>query len=229
MLSLIENGAARPSMDTLAHFARQLGKPVSFFLEEDAVTSPNQAVMAEARSRWVDWDAGGVLTALERYSAPDPTFDDERGLLEYRALLTLARKALDDERIPYAQQLLERAEQCVSMYLESDSELQLLRAKAGLSFQLDCDEVLLLKAEAVLAKDPSRCLTLLQAVERPSPQWDLLMGLCLFEKQDYAAATKHLQMAEILYPRQVLSKLEVCFRELGDFKQAYEYACRQRG
>ena len=32
MLSQIENGSARPSMKTLAFFARQLGKPVSYFL-----------------------------------------------------------------------------------------------------------------------------------------------------------------------------------------------------
>ena len=34
MLSQIENGVAMPSMGTLSYFARQLGKPVSFFLEE---------------------------------------------------------------------------------------------------------------------------------------------------------------------------------------------------
>ena len=49
MLSLIENGAARPSMDTLRLFAAKLGKPLSWFLEEDTVTSPNQALMATAR------------------------------------------------------------------------------------------------------------------------------------------------------------------------------------
>ena len=32
MLSQIENGSARPSMDTLQYLAAQLGKPVSFFL-----------------------------------------------------------------------------------------------------------------------------------------------------------------------------------------------------
>ena len=33
MLSQIENGSARPSMDTLRYLAGQLGKPVSYFLE----------------------------------------------------------------------------------------------------------------------------------------------------------------------------------------------------
>ena len=61
MLSLIENGSARPSMDTLAYFARQLGKPVSFFLEEDTVTSPNQDIMTRARKAWAERNAAEAL------------------------------------------------------------------------------------------------------------------------------------------------------------------------
>ena len=75
MLSLIENGSARPSMDTLQFLAGQLNKPISFFLEEEAVTSPNQAAMAEARRSWQQKDATGVLNALSGYQFPDETFD----------------------------------------------------------------------------------------------------------------------------------------------------------
>ena len=39
MLSQIENGSAKPSMDTLRYFSQILGKPISFFLEEDAFLS----------------------------------------------------------------------------------------------------------------------------------------------------------------------------------------------
>ena len=42
MLSLIENGSARPSMDTLTVLASRLGKPVSFFLGEDEVKSSKE-------------------------------------------------------------------------------------------------------------------------------------------------------------------------------------------
>ena len=37
MLSQIENGSARPSMDTLRYLAARLGKPMGYFLEEQAV------------------------------------------------------------------------------------------------------------------------------------------------------------------------------------------------
>ena len=65
MLSQIENGSARPSMDTLRYLSSRLGKPMGYFLEEDAVTSPNQQVMEQARQ------ASGtqvleILTVLRR-------------------------------------------------------------------------------------------------------------------------------------------------------------------
>ena len=39
MLSQIENGSAKPSMDTLRYLANRLGKPISYFLGEETVTS----------------------------------------------------------------------------------------------------------------------------------------------------------------------------------------------
>ena len=45
MLSQIENGSARPSMETLRYLAGRLGKPISFFLNEEAA-SPNQTLLS---------------------------------------------------------------------------------------------------------------------------------------------------------------------------------------
>ena len=92
MLSQIENGSARPSMDTLRFFADRLGKPISFFLEEQAVLSPNQQLMAAARQ------GGDVLALLKDYQSPDPTFDRERWLLEALACMDAARQALTDQK-----------------------------------------------------------------------------------------------------------------------------------
>ena len=50
MLSLIENGSARPSMDTLLYLAARLGKPVGYFLDEGGGLTENQALLLEARS-----------------------------------------------------------------------------------------------------------------------------------------------------------------------------------
>ena len=55
MLSQIENGSARPSMKTLQYLSARLGKPVSFFLEEEGAVSPNRRSMDRAREAF---DAG---------------------------------------------------------------------------------------------------------------------------------------------------------------------------
>ena len=104
MLSQIENGTARPSMDTLRFLAGALGKPLSFFLEEDAVTSPNQAVMARARKAQ---DSKNVLEILAQYRGPDEVFDRERELLTRLAILDLAKASAEEGKNIYAASLLE--------------------------------------------------------------------------------------------------------------------------
>ena len=94
MLSQIEHGTAKPSMATLKILAERLGKPMSYFLEEEAAVSPNQAVME--RAQWA-WDAGeyaGIPEILAAYQSPDPIFDREYDLLMTLARLNMAEKAL---------------------------------------------------------------------------------------------------------------------------------------
>jgi transcriptional regulator with XRE-family HTH domain len=50
MLSQIENGSAKPSMDTLRYLAGQLGKPMGYFLEEDFSSEEDARQMEEALS-----------------------------------------------------------------------------------------------------------------------------------------------------------------------------------
>ena len=105
MLSQIENGNARPSMDTLQQLAQRLGKPVSYFLEETPGKLPNQAVLEEARAA----AASQRLEILQRYQAPDPLFDLERWLLEALTCLELAGNAIAEQKLTYARTLLEQA------------------------------------------------------------------------------------------------------------------------
>ena len=90
MLSRIENGAARPSMKTLGCLAARLGKPVSYFLEEDTVCSPNQEIMTAVRQLFDGKDYAGAMRALAQYRAPDEIYDWERQLLEI--LVRLCRR-----------------------------------------------------------------------------------------------------------------------------------------
>ena len=234
MLSQIENGAARPSMDTLRYLAARLGKPISYFLEEETVTSPNQAVMAAAREacRAGRWQA--VLDTLADYRGRDPLFDEERSLLEYLALLSLAEAAMADGRRIYAAGLLDRAGALAFLYrtfeLERRRLVLLARATGDTGGLPDIDEELILRAKGALASgDHRRCAALLDGAEdRAGPEWNLLRGRAHLAAAEYRAAAQALHRAEAAFPKETAPLLEHCYRELEDYKTAYFYACKQR-
>ena len=233
MLSLIENGSARPSMDTLRYLAGRLGKPLSFFLEEDAVTSPNQALMVQARAA----EPSEALHLLGAYVAPDPTFDAERWLLEALVCMQLAEDAIAQGKPAYARTLLERSAVAGSRtrYYTQDCERRrlLLLHKAGETIPEDrlpdLTPELLLRAEAALhQKDYPRCAALLAAVTDQTLLWHYLMGQMLFAQKDFSAARPHFEAAWEKAPRECCSRLEDCCRESEDFAGAYFYACKLR-
>ena len=202
MLSQIEHGTARPSMDTLRYLAGRLGKPVSFFLEEEPPVSE-----AEAK----------LLAALNRLDA------GEQALREGREALALG---LLSEPIP---------EDCRCREPLERRRLLLLGTLPGMAASAckglpGLDEELRLRALAALEEGAAeRALALLEAAEdRESPRWLLLHGRALTRLARYDQAVASLMAAEDPFPRETAPLLEVCFRELGDFQRAYEYACRQR-
>lgn len=191
MLSLIENGGAKPSMKTLTILANRLGKSVSYFLDDNAqdpselTESANALAQAErALAQGKDIYAGQLLS-----SVTSPL------LLRHKLLLSARLPGADPEEI---------CQQLPSL-----------------------DEELLLRAEAALQrKEFIHCLHLLTAAEnRESPRWNLLMGRLAMARKDWSRAIPCLEKSE--EPASI-PLLEICFRELGDFRRAYEYACKQK-
>ena len=238
MLSQIENGAAKPSMDTLSCFAARLGRTVSYFLEETAVCSPNQEVMARARAAVLEGRGAEALPILESYKAPDGTFDAEYQLLRRLAVLSAAEEALQKGQPLFAAQLLEETRiqggYCAAA-LERQRLLLLARAQPRLRGQLceklpDLDEELLLRAFAALEQgEPHRCAALLDAARnQDTPQWNFLRGELYFQAGQFALAAPCYHRAESSFPETCSPRLEQCYRELEDFKKAYFYACKQR-
>lgn len=240
MLSLIESARARPSMDTLIYFAGRLNKPVGYFLEEQAVTSPNQQAMASARNAFAQGAYREVLQALEGYRETDETFDRERWLLAALAALNLAEQALAQGKNAYALSLLETAEQAggKTPYYTNGLERQRLllafradkRQAESLTEKLPSLEgELLLRGQAALdGGDHVRCGEILDAAEDRSSRWYLLRGKAALGAGEFAGAAGFLHQAEGDFPRECYPMLEQCYRELEDYKRAYEYACRQK-
>ena len=237
MLSRIENGFARPSMDTLRYLAAQLGKPMSYFLEEEAVLSPNQDLMRRAKERWLERDSDGTWLLLQSFQHQDPILEWEWRYLSFLSAMAVARNALRDGKTLYARQLLEEAETFENGMPELRRQRLLLLGQvsgtdpATIAGQLpSLDEELMLRAEAALQdKNGERAAKLLEAMENHSTrEWNFFRGRACLLRKEYAQAVQYLHKADGYETQQCWSLLETCFRELGDFRQAYEYACKQR-
>jgi transcriptional regulator with XRE-family HTH domain len=235
MLSQIENGTAKPSMQTLQYLAGKLGKPVGYFLQED-VPSPNQQLLLSARQAFESGDPAYATAILSEYRCPDPVFDPEFHLLQALLSLQLAKRALEEDRIPYCLHLLEHAAQHSEKTPYCRQELEqrrlLLLANADASHchhalqYFSEDEKWLLIARAAFHNGSfSACAELLDLFPHPQDlQWSLLRGDAAFAAGDYSKAISFY----LPFEDHALSRLEQCHHQLEDYKMAYHYACKQR-
>lgn len=220
MLSRIEHGAARPSMDTLRQLAARLGRPMAYFLEEESLSS-----LDEARQLYRNGAFREALTLLRDSPAP------EGRLLHALCRLALAEEAISANRIPYARELLEAPMEDVYLARELERRRILLLARlpgadvTALAAALpgpDGELMLLSRAQ----EDPHQAGALLDAVRDRGDDWYLLRGKCYMAAGDYSAALTCLQPLE--GTPAALPLLEACARELGDFQLAYRYAVMGR-
>ena len=204
MLSQIENGAARPSMDTLRYLAGRLGKNLSWFLEEEEPVSPReQQLMAQLQT------------------------------LEQAAL------AIEEGRGIYAGELLDtlqiRQEDCCAAELERKRLLLLAKAQPQRCGEVceklpSLDEELLVRARDALNRGALvRAAALLDSMEaQEDPLRNFLRGEVYLAEADFGAAAGCFHRAEAAFPERTAPYLERCYRELGDYRLAYEYACKHR-
>ena len=162
MLSQIENGSAHPSMKTLGYLAQQLGKPVSFFLEEAASCTPNQQAVTEARTALALGDLEAVRRALDAFREPDPLLFEERQLLEYYWHLRRGEQAIDAGMTPYGVKLFYRAMEIEGLYITAQlrNRCRVLLALHGEPVSPEMEEDALL-AKALQCQDPERRLEIL--------------------------------------------------------------------
>lgn len=234
MLSLIENGAASPSMDTLRYLSQQLGKPMSYFLDEDAVISANQPIMEQARSAFEREDYDAVLQHLSFYRVPDPVFDWEEALLRSLSLIYMAEQAISRGKGPYALELLERAGESgerTPYYTEDLERRRRLSLAQLIPTELPPDDLaLMIRAEAALReKKPEEAARYLDATEvRSGSRWNYLRGRAYLEICAYPQAQACLETGWEWNPKSCAVLLEQCCREQEDFRGAYRYACLLR-
>ena len=237
MLSQIEHGTSNPSVSTLCFLAKQLGLPVSYFLEEDSLVCPNGSCMADAWAAFEAGDPSVALSQLEAYRGPDDAFDREYAILKALTLLSLAEREIQAGRKVHGKKLLNQVrelEKKLSWLPEISRRRMKLEFRMGEAIPeaaLDClDETLLIHGAAALeAGSPVRAAALLDACQdREGADWCLLRARTYLAQQEYAAAAKLLQRVEEVMPETAAPLLEQCFSALGDYRLAYHYACKQR-
>lgn len=230
MLSLIENGTARPSMETLCVLAQRLGKSVGWLLGEDVVSGGD--VMEAARAAYLRQD---YAEAAKLAAQADPAFRQEAQLLGLQSTLTLAEQALAQRRQPYARQLLEQARGLSGGCIYADEALRrlaLLEAEltGDLSLLPDDDRALLLRAKDALDREAAERAGLLldAARDHSSGRWNLLRGQVHMALSQMEQAAQCLRLAEEEDPKRCAALLEQCCLALEDYKGAYHYACKLR-
>ena len=202
MLSQIENGSARPSMDTLRYLAARLEKPVSYFLQEETV-SANQALILSARAAFSSGDHSAAMDILSGYAQPDAVFDPEFHLL--CSLCSMALAQTSENSLPLLQQAADHGSHTPYYTPELERRRLLLLASA----------------------EPEKILSI--AADLPSCADELLLrGDAAMSAKDLQATLAWFLLAEPLSPRDAYPRLEACYRSLEDYKMAYHYACKQR-
>lgn len=229
MLSQIENGTARPSMDTLRYLAARLEKPLSFFLGEEEPSGTNR-LMAQARAAFQEENWALLAELLERLPTGEAFGDGEYWLLRELWLLHRADEAIRQARGQYGLELLDEAAQAEGRTVYGGllkHRRMLLRAKVDARAPLPPeDDTLLLRARRALdAEQTEQCAGLLEACVEKDDAWWQLCGELEMRRGRYAQAADAFHKVETpaLY-----SKLEECYRRLENYQKAYEYACKQR-
>lgn len=238
MLSQIENGSAKPSMDTLSYLAARLEKSVSYFLEETVSLSPNREQMLRARKAYTEGNYKEVCQLLAGCDGED--LSQERWLLECIALMEQAAQALKDGKDIFAGNLLERADAAGKKTPYDTSALQ--RQRLLMRYQADPEAAgelvkalpedyreFYLRAQALLqTEDYDRAAGLLDGMENDDIQWHRLRAQAALGQKDYEKAILCFQVAEQQQPLESAKGLEQCYLALEDYKMAYHYACKQR-
>lgn len=215
MLSMIERGVSKPSVQTLRYLAERLGLGVDDLLTDDP--------LAQTRAAF----AGG-----SPIQPPEGIRGAEARLLTALWDLHRAEQALAEGKVPMARTVLEAMDRDLPYWSLVSHRYQIALARAtGEPLSLPgVDEVLYLQARDALARgDHLRAGQYLDAAEhREEPRWQLLRGRCWYLAGDYAAAVTALRPVQDTDPRQILPLLEDCYVRLDDHKNAYLCAKKLR-
>ncbi len=252
MLSQIENDQAMPSMRTLEHLAQVLDVSVGWLLSDEQTDAALER-MRKARAMFKNGAYAQCAALLEDGGA----LDDEALLLLSASAGQLAEQMLQQEDFDRARELAQTAlrRSREGLYQMADVQMAALAVLARCALQTpQADEAVAAYRDYYLAQQPTVRYHLMmarfhlqqehiQAAEREiwsiaelpeceRAEYLILRGRIAARKEQFENAALYLHQAEELELAPVLQRelyqgLEVCYREMGQYQQAYEYASKQ--
>ena len=251
MLSCIENGAALPSLPTIWYLAERLEVPAGFLLAEgdDDRIWRKMNEITDIKRVFAQGDPRICLALCRGY---EDDADDEIYTIMAQCCLSVAKEDLDagklkqcchdlDEALAICERSIYNAQAVrhtaalyfrflrgLSSSLDSESGLEIDDCFAGAEDAF-CRYVL--AREAVDNNERQRVASYLHANLEDDPWWLLLRAH--IETVDGQFAQAHAHLTQLLHADFASSKplvyylfsdLEICCRETGDFRGAYEYS-----
>lgn len=259
MLSRIENGAALPSLGTIAYLAGRLGVPAGYLLSEgeEEFIYNKTAVMKNIRRAYTD---GNFELCRDICLSSFNEFDDELELVLTDCCLGVAETYMKEGRLRNARDYLDEAlvhsaNTMFNTVTQKNSIAVMFELLKEISPALDSNEtdtvisddlihpaifdsILCKYITVILDKDKYDAFVddLSKNQKNSLSEKDKLFALHLkarnlIQNKNYSAALKLLTEttdSDEVPPRLLLylacSDMEICFREMNDYKGAYEFS-----
>lgn len=242
MLSCIENGTAKPSLDTLQYIAERLSVPVEFLISDDdnlAFYQKKQLINKIYRA----YDAKNYSACIALIENISET-DDELNFLLADSYSELGKQNTARGSLLKAIECLERAEEYVyktrikTSHLEARIAMYISIAKNIQSPLLEFDA---LKYTAALSDSVDfeffKYLTIDASYAYETPTYSLHMeAKTLIKERNYTEATKRLLNAVELSKNEsydafvvfsLYTDLEYCYKQLYNYEKAYLYSSKR--
>lgn len=242
MLSAIENGKAVPSFDTLMHIAKRLELPLTYFLSESESLFDIKKAQSISKIK-LAYKEKRFLDCIDYIKALDEV-DDELSLMLAFAYFETGKHSLFSGALISAQNQLDICEKCCNETIYDTTRILAVLpiykavAKNIQSPLLELDMKALEKNEQFTNDyEFYKYITLDLAFEYKDAFYKRhVSAKNMIRERDYFGAIKILkQLENEKTPNSynaysffsVYSDMEICYRQLGDFENAYRYSSKR--
>ena len=241
MLSLIESGSALPSLETAEYLSEKLKAPLSFLLVgDDGVSSfEKNELIAKIRKLYENKNYKECLDAFKNLKEPDNELNYIYAYASFYYARSLTYDGSFEEAKKYLDAALEKAKQTVydTAFIEISAPLYLAVATNVQSPLLELDtEDYEAKRLATFDYELYKYLTSDSKYEFTNQLFKMhVEAKMLMKKYHFIDAVEILKKIEerktTEYNAFVLfgtySDLESCYKQLGDFENAYKYSSKK--